>query len=685
VIQTNLAGRLRNTRLPRSQGLLPLFEAVVNSIHAIDALGIDDGVVRIQLIRSAAAPLPFEPGSAGGGLPDVEGFRISDNGEGFNAGNRTSFETLDSDHKVHLGCRGVGRLLWLKAFGKVEVLSQFKAHEDVPTEGGQTGYCAFDFDVDLGIVDRPSVPKPWPFENVGTQVSLLGMKPIYRERLPKTARTIAQHLMEHVIWYFVRPGGAPRILVQDDSDIVSLESLFAEYVRGNVERDRVCVSGVDFDVLHLRFNAGADGVHRLYWCAGSRVAESEPLAGKLPGLYGRLRRDGHEYTYGCYVSGSYLDEHVRPERTALDLEPDDNLFAADGPTLAGIREAVLARAEAFLGDDLVERRLAGRERVEHFVAQKAPRYRPILAHLSEANLNVDPDISDKDLEMGLHRSYRDLETGLIEEGQHLASVVDVADLGEYQALLQNYVLKVDDLKKSDLANYVFHRKVVLDIFQRALQIQTDGSFTKEEVIHRLILPLRTTSNDTSFATNNLWLIDERLAFHNFLASDRPLSQLPITGSASAKEPDIVALNVYDEPVLVSEGQEMPLASIVVVELKRPMRNDAASGEAKDPIEQALGYLKRVRDGGVKTASGRPIPSSPSVPGFCYVICDITPTVKARCELLNLRPTADYMGYFGFNDNFKAYIEVLSYDRILTSARQRNRAFFDQLGLPASSL
>jgi hypothetical protein len=28
-----------------------------------------------------------------------------------------SFETLDSDHKARLGCRGVGRLLWLKAFG----------------------------------------------------------------------------------------------------------------------------------------------------------------------------------------------------------------------------------------------------------------------------------------------------------------------------------------------------------------------------------------------------------------------------------------------------------------------------------------------------------------------------------------------------------------------------------------
>ena len=34
-IMTNLPGRIRNTNLPKSHALLPLFEAVVNSIHAI--------------------------------------------------------------------------------------------------------------------------------------------------------------------------------------------------------------------------------------------------------------------------------------------------------------------------------------------------------------------------------------------------------------------------------------------------------------------------------------------------------------------------------------------------------------------------------------------------------------------------------------------------------------------------
>jgi hypothetical protein len=195
--------------------------------------------------------------------------------------------------------------------------------------------------------------------------------------------------------------------------------------------------------------------------------------------------------------------------------------------------------------------------------------------------------------------------------------------------------------------------------------------------------MRKISNEIRLDSCNLWLIDERLAFHDFLASDKPLSTMEITGSEESKEPDICALNVYDDPILVNDGQNLPLASIVVVEIKRPMRNDAASGEEKDPVEQALGYLDRIRKGEVQTASGRPIPSSADIPGFCYAICDITSTVKRRCEMLNLTITSDHLGYFGYNTNFKAYIEVISYDRLLNAARERNRAFFDRLGLPTT--
>ena len=112
-----------------------------------------------------------------------------------------------------------------------------------------------------------------------------------------------------------------------------------------------------------------------------------------------------------------------------------------------------------------------------------------------------------------------------------------------------------------------------------------------------------------------------------------------------------------------------------------MRNDAS--EDKDPIQQCLDYIKRVRSGGVLTSSGRPIPPSHDQPAFCYVLADLTPTMVSRCEYASLRPTYDGMGYFGFNEPHKAYIEVMSFDRLVRSATERNRAFFDKLGLPSS--
>lgn len=112
-----------------------------------------------------------------------------------------------------------------------------------------------------------------------------------------------------------------------------------------------------------------------------------------------------------------------------------------------------------------------------------------------------------------------------------------------------------------------------------------------------------------------------------------------------------------------------------------MRNDASEG--KDPIAQTLDYVKRVRGGSVKTSLGCPIPASQDAPAFCYIVADLTPTMVSRCELANLRRSHDGLGYFGFNEAAKAYIEVTSFDRLLNAATERNRAFFDKLGPPSS--
>ena len=137
-------------------------------------------------------------------------------------------------------------------------------------------------------------------------------------------------------------------------------------------------------------------------------------------------------------------------------------------------------------------------------------------------------------------------------------------------------------------------------------------------------------------------------------------------------------------MLMSEGKNIPLASITIVEIKRPMRNDAAPGEESDPIEQSIGYLQRIRNGAAMTAEGRPIPRSENIPGYCYVLADLTPRLRERCLLHHdLIEPADSLGFFGYKKNCRAFVEVISFDQLVNAAKERNRAFFDKLGLPTN--
>ena len=661
---------------------MPLFEAVVNAIHSTDEAhegNPERRKVSIEIVRAPQPPMLDESLEYRrlAPLPPIHAFVVTDNGLGFTDDNLTSFETLDTDFKARLGCRGVGRLLWLKAFERAEIVSTYAGSD------GKKWTRNFAFGPPRGTYDlthdQSSLEAPF-----STSLRLEGFKKWYSDRAPRSAQKIATSLLEHCLWYFVRPGGAPQIDIIDDLERLSLDDVYEAYMCESASTESLVLREQEFTLTHVKLKASSGKQHEIAWCAAGRLVKEESITGKIPGLHGRLHDGAEEFTYSCYVSSPYLDERVRSERFAFDInEVNDDLFADVDLSLREIRIRVLESVSHYLDENLSENRNAGRERVERFVANRAPRYRPVLGRMQTETLDVDPTISDRDLDLLLHRQLSDFEATLLSDGHALVAAGDDEPADEYKLRLSGYLERANELKNSDLANYVFHRKVILDLFQKAIQRGDDGKYVREDVVHELIMPMRKTSNEVRADSSNLWLIDERLAFHSYLASDRPLSAMPITGSSSNKEPDICVLNVYDEPLLVAEGQSLPLASIVIVEIKRPMRNDAAAGETKDPIEQALGYLRRVREGGALTPQGRIIPGSQSIPGFVYVLCDLTQSVKDRCLVLGLRETSDFMGYFGFNPNFNAYIEVFSFDRLLNGARERNRAFFDHLGLPAN--
>ncbi len=678
-MQSKLNGRLRNTNLPYSKGLMPVYEAVINSIEAIEERNLteqkalSDYSIKLQINRIEQFNFDHQSNSQTEG--EIGGFRIADNGIGFTDENWESFRMLDSLHKVKKGCRGIGRLMWLKAFDNVAVRSAY-------AENGEIKRRDFSFNID-NEVSEPMVGSARSSE-VGTVVELIGFKEQFASATYKTLTKIASGLLEHCLWYFIRAEGVPQITVCDNSDRINLFDLFDTHMHNSSANETIGLKGHAFEITHVKIRVDRNKPHTLGYCASGRLVREEKITGKIPGLYRAIADSEGEFTYMAYLTSPYLDERVANERVHFNIsETADGLFSETEISYKDIRIAVYPRVSKYLEEYLEKVLTEGRERLETFVATKAPKYRPLLEHIPSERLSVDPGVSEKDLDILLHTESFEVEKKILKEGHDLLS--ESVDYEDYENRLANYMGKLTDLKQSDLASYVAHRHVVINLLDFAIKKQQDKNFVREDVIHELIVPMRTTSLDLEYQRQNLWLVDERLAFHHFLASDLPLELNLTTESKSAKKPDIATFRVFENPLLVGEGT-IQQASITVIEIKRPMRGDYQAGkdETKDPILQSLDYLRRLREG-AQTVNGRPIPNARNIPGFVYVLADLTDSLVDCCKLHQLQTTADGMGFFGYHrdESYNAYIQVMSLDGLVVSARERNRAFFDKLGLPSN--
>ncbi|MBJ6752683.1 hypothetical protein [Geomonas anaerohicana] len=235
-MNTNLLGRVKHTSLPKTSGLLPLFEAVVNSIHSIEEAGLrlDLGRIDVEIIRGEQSQFDYDASENKPGrepLAEIIGFKVHDNGVGFSDRNFLSFKTLDSDYKIDKGCRGVGRLLWLKAFNKVGIESIYRE------PGGTLLRRTFDFDPSAGVVNEKTAATTRI--DARTSVHLDGFMKGYREASKKSAESIAKSLFEHCLWYYVRPDGAPQIFIIDGTDTFNLDEIYESNMRASAKQEQI--------------------------------------------------------------------------------------------------------------------------------------------------------------------------------------------------------------------------------------------------------------------------------------------------------------------------------------------------------------------------------------------------------------------------------------------------------------
>lgn len=186
--------------------------------------------------------------------------------------------------------------------------------------------------------------------------------------------------------------------------------------------------------------------------------------------------------------------------------------------------------------------------------------------------------------------------------------------------------------------------------------------------------MRVDKGDIQIDDHNLWLIDDRLAYYEFWASDKRIKEFA-KESESAKRPDIILFQgstLFQRP-----GAEQP---VVIVEFKRPARDEYSDSE--NPITQLYDYIRALRTKEVTNKDGVLVTSiSEETPFFCYVIADITPKLEHwldNQQIKNKIPGG--RGYFGYHPGFRAYIEVLNIENVVKDARLRHEPFFRRMGI-----
>lgn len=654
-LKEDLRGRIANLAMAPSYAntLIPLFEAIMNSLHAVQDRFGDEWEkkcrIEIQILEDAE------------GSP--HSFTIEDNGIGLDERNFESFRTYDSRTKVKKGGKGVGRLTWLKVFQSVRVSSIFEA-EDTRMER------SFKFVLDNAAAFQDySLTQTDDGTDVRTFIELRDLKDGYRSHCPKKLETIAHRIAAHFLPFLIGDE-KPQIRISNASEALNL----AEVVAANMFEPKSESFEVEdvgtFSIKHLLLNKALiekGTEHTVYLAAHERIVTDHGVNNQT-GLDTPISCGDVQTYYVGIVSSDFLDDNVTQERNNFDIPKQ-----AYKAITKGAEEA----AKEYLREP-IERLIEAKARTIDKVVTNFPRYAYLVRDRGEfakklpLNRKTEEDIY-REMSVYDYRASRDVKNDL---RVLAAKEDDPASTEEFNAKLTEVMDRIGEQERASLAEYVSKRKLVIELLASRLGYEDKETekLYREEAIHRVVCPLRVNSGDIDYGNHNLWLIDDRLAYYDFWASDQSIRSF-IKTSEAKERPDLILFQ--GSHLLRREGTDQP---IVIVEFKRPARKEYTDEE--NPIKQIYDYIRELRDNKVTDNEGALITEiGPDTPFFCYLVCDITPRLKALLEDYGIvQALPGGRGYFGYNDTRRAYVEVLQYSEIVKDARLRHEAFFKELGI-----
>ena len=661
--------RIVNDIKTRSTSLTPIIEAVCNAMDAI-APNRTDGKIDIIVKRDKQQGIEEEGFKVLGDITDID---VVDNGEGFTAENRESFDTYRSGHKINKGGKGFGRFMYLKYFRNVSI-------ESVYLEDGVFWERTFRFGHKNEIIENEQIKQLENYQD-GTK-TIVHLSSIKEKDLDKGLDIIARKLVERLLVFFATGNeNTPIITISEEdgsnsivlnkyigpqSDICQVGDAYPLKIKGKNKE-------LDFTVKVYKIYFSAI-TNKICLTANMREVTESSLHNYVPEFKETMcetddNGTARHYMVKVYVQGAYLDENVTIERDGFNFGKDDEtLFDLSERS---IYKAASSVAKQYFSEAIEDRYKAKKKDVEHYVYSEAPWNKTLLKDIDMESIPVGS--TSFELEMMFQRKkFEKEQEARIAIHEVLTRDNGIETLNDIEEDVKQILSLVTESQKNDLAHYVCQRKKIIDLFDNLRMRMDNGKPHKESELHNLIFPMIKDDRGVDYESHNLWLLDERFNFTQYIASDKVISKV------DHKEPDLALF--YEEGKFYRNGENVITSPVAIVEFKRPKRDNYPDDE--NPITQALKYAANILAGKYEMPNGseKIDIDKNKTPIYIYIVCDIVKKIRDFAGWSNLSESPDSEGYFGYVAQYNAYIEIKSYKKVLNDAKMRNQIFFKKLGL-----
>lgn len=651
-IKVNLRQRVRNLNIGLNDLWVPLFEAVINSFQSIQERNNKNiGNITIKVTRKNTI-LPDDIG-------EVDTIEIIDDGIGFTDKHFDAFLTSDTDNKIVIGGKGVGRLTWAKVFKSAVIDSSYSEDNTIKKRHFIFSENGIDDYQDIVVKDQ----------NIGSgsQIKLRNMDGEYSANSGIELKEIATELVKHISVYLINNENINVDLIESKTDEkINLNyTFFNKYIKKQ-EVNEIFIDEYKFLIRHI-FSIGklTKKANNAFFCAQSRVVESVELDKhiELPETY---LIDNEELYYSCYITSRYLDNDVSSERLAFNnfiYEKKEKSGFAGTNGYERITEAISYYLNSYIKQ--ISHQKEGI--LKAYITKEQPHFGyfyhsdNIRIKLNKIPYSVVID------ERKLHAELRKIDSEIYIDTRKKVENNEITD-----DQIKDIVDNIENTSKSSLAEYIVRRKLLIELLESKLG-KTNEKFERESTMHNILFPMKENLDTIDYDSHNLWLIDERLSFSYSGFSDKPLKK-----SMKTEEdirPDLLFINSFTDS---KNKDNTTIDSMTIVEIKRPGRKNY---NELGPDDQIIKYIRTIKDAGeVYGYNDRVYALSNNAAFTCYIIGDLTKEMREKLEDAKFISADNGEKYTAYHPKHNAYFEFISFNKLVKDAKLRNKIFNKKLNL-----